>query len=89
MLDGWELYDLEEDPQELYSLYGKPGYEKITAKLKTELTRLRNQYKVPKDTRPLIKASSKQKKKKASQHEIASIAAASSKSFIVTLPPTE
>ena len=66
MLDGWELYDLEEDPNELYSLYGKPGFEKITAELKTELNRLRNQYKVPEDTRPLTKAPRVKKKKKKS-----------------------
>jgi arylsulfatase A-like enzyme len=63
-LDAWELYDLEEDPNELYSLYGKPGYERITTKLKTELTRLRALYKVPEDTRPLTKAPRTPKKKK-------------------------
>ena len=64
MLDAWELYDLEKDPNELSSLYGKPGYERLTAKLKTELTRLREQYKVPEDTRPLKKAPRTPKKKK-------------------------
>ncbi len=64
MLDGWELYDLKNDPNELYSLYGKPGYEEMTAKLKTELTRLRKQYKVPTDNRPIIEDVRKSKKKK-------------------------
>ena len=66
MLDGWELYDLKEDPNELTSLYGKPGYEKVTAKLKAELTRLRKQYKVPEDDRPLTKTPRTPKKKKKS-----------------------
>ena len=66
MLDGWELYDLKEDPNELNSLYGKPGYEKVTAKLKAELTRLRKQYKVPEDNRPLTKTPRTPKKKKKS-----------------------
>ena len=66
MLDGWELYDLKEDPNELTSLYGKPGYEKVTAKLKAELTRLRKQYKVPVDDRPLTKTPRTPKKKKKS-----------------------
>ncbi len=54
-LDGWELYDLEKDPHELVSLYGQPGYEKLTAELKSELARLRELYQVPEDTRPLGK----------------------------------
>ena len=66
MLDGWELYDLKEDPNELTSLYGKPGYEKVTAKLKAELTRLRKQYKVPVDDRPLTKTPRTPKKKEKS-----------------------
>ena len=53
MIDGWELYDLEKDPQELNSVYGEPAYAKITEELKKELSRLRKEYKVPQDTRPL------------------------------------
>ena len=53
MLDGWELYDLKKDPNELNSLYGKKGYERITSELKDELNRLRALYQVPEDTRPL------------------------------------
>lgn len=64
MLDGWELYDLEKDPNELNSLYGQPGYEKVTSKLKEELTKLREQYKVPVDDRPLTRAPKVLKKKK-------------------------
>ena len=64
MLDGWELYDLKEDPNELTSLYGKPGYEKVTAKLKAELTELRKQYKVPVNDRPLTKTPRTPKKRK-------------------------
>ena len=53
MIDGWELYDLEKDPQELKSVYGEPTYAKITEELKKELSRLRKEYHVPEDTRPL------------------------------------
>jgi hypothetical protein len=53
MIDGWELYDLEKDPNELESVYGKPDYEQITAALKKDLSRLREQYQVPPDNRPL------------------------------------
>ena len=53
MIEGWELYDLERDPSELNSVYGKAGYEKITAEMKNELLRLRKHYQVPEDTRPL------------------------------------
>ena len=50
---AFELYDLEKDPQELNSVYGEPAYAKITEELKKELSRLRKEYKVPQDTRPL------------------------------------
>ncbi len=40
-LDQWELYDLQEDPQELNNLYGVEGTTEITADLKSRLERLR------------------------------------------------
>lgn len=43
-IDEWELYDLQEDPHEMNNLYGKEGYDEITADLKTRLEELRNQY---------------------------------------------
>jgi len=55
MIDGWELYDLQKDPNELNSVYGQDGFEEITTELKAELTCLRTQYQVPEDTRPLPK----------------------------------
>ena len=64
MLDGWELYNLKKDPNELNSLYGKKGYEKITSELKDELNRLRALYQVPEDTRPLVRAPREPRKKK-------------------------
>ena len=38
-VEGWELYDLEKDPTEMSNIYGKKGYEKITADLRKELKR--------------------------------------------------
>ena len=52
LLDEWELFDLEEDPNELQSVYSDPAYADIVTELKTELERLRLQYEVPEDTRP-------------------------------------
>lgn len=46
-IDAWELYDLKTDPEELHNLYGKPGTEQITGKLKKELLRLQVQYNDP------------------------------------------
>ncbi|HEU0124165.1 MAG TPA: sulfatase [Bryobacteraceae bacterium] len=43
--DVWELFDLSADPNELNNLYGAPGSAAIAATLKTELERLRQQYK--------------------------------------------
>jgi arylsulfatase A-like enzyme len=62
-IGGWELYDLEKDPHELNSLYGEPGLEKITGDLKKELARLRRQYQVPEDTRPITQTKNTPKPK--------------------------
>ncbi len=52
-LDEWELYDLEEDPDELISVYEDPAYASVRSDLETELERLREHYAVPEDARPL------------------------------------
>ncbi len=39
----YELYDLEKDPNETTNLYGKPGYEQITAHLRARLAELRKE----------------------------------------------
>lgn len=50
-IDEWELFDLQEDPQEMYSVYDSPKYADVQAQLKKRLSGLRLQYKVPEDTR--------------------------------------
>ena len=44
-MDEWELFDLENDKNEMQNLYGKPGYEKITFTLKQKIKSLQKQYK--------------------------------------------
>lgn len=44
MVDSWELYDLQKDPHEMDNLYGKKGYEKLTAGLKSQLEGLMDKY---------------------------------------------
>jgi arylsulfatase A-like enzyme len=39
--EEWELYDLKTDPNEMDNLYGKPGYEELTAHLKERIEALR------------------------------------------------
>ena len=39
-IDEWELYDLQEDPNELNNLYGKEGYRAVETELKNELQQL-------------------------------------------------
>ena len=39
----YELYDLEKDPNETTNLYGKPGYEQLTAQLQARLEALRKE----------------------------------------------
>ena len=41
----WELFDLEKDPHEMTSVYGKPEYADITKRLKKELQELKDKYK--------------------------------------------
>jgi len=46
-LDEWELFDLEKDPHELWSVYSDLAYAGAVADLKRELNRLRVELKVP------------------------------------------
>ena len=41
--DQWELFDLVNDPHELHNLYGEPGQAALTATLKAELAKLKQQ----------------------------------------------
>ncbi|MEQ6120703.1 sulfatase [Reichenbachiella sp. MALMAid0571] len=53
---GWELYDLVNDPFEMDNLYGKAGYEEITANLKKELKSLRAEFKETDENYPHIQS---------------------------------
>ena len=46
-IDHWELYDLQEDPREMNNLYGKPGTEEITARMKKKLKENQEKYDDP------------------------------------------
>jgi len=43
-IDAWELFDLEQDPQEMKNLISDPGYEEISKKLKKQLIILGQEY---------------------------------------------
>ena len=62
-INAWELFDLQEDPNELKSVYDDPKQSAKIAEMKAELTRLRTLYKVPEDTRPVKRAPRKPKPK--------------------------
>lgn len=49
-IDEWELFDLEEDPEELESVYGEPEYADVAEELQAELKRLREHYQVPEES---------------------------------------
>jgi arylsulfatase A-like enzyme len=44
--EGWELYDLKEDPNELNNLYSSPDHQELIGKLKEKLDSLRRQYRI-------------------------------------------
>ncbi len=46
-IDKWELFDLQEDPNELNNIYGKPGTEEITARMKERLKKAQIKYDDP------------------------------------------
>lgn len=46
-IEEWELFDLEQDPQELKSIYDDPAAQDIRKQLRAELKRLRKMYRVP------------------------------------------
>jgi len=41
------LFDLEKDPHEMVSVYGKPDYVSVVRLMKVELVSLKVEYKVP------------------------------------------
>ena len=45
--DYWELFDLQTDPREMTSVYGKASYKAVQKELTDELARLRRDLKVP------------------------------------------
>jgi arylsulfatase A-like enzyme len=49
----WELFDLQEDPQELRSVYGEPAYAAVQAELKAELARLQQEVDEPDPHQPV------------------------------------
>lgn len=40
----WELFDLREDPKQLRSVYGRPGYESITRQLQSQLEQFKRRF---------------------------------------------
>ncbi|HRG93798.1 MAG TPA: DUF4976 domain-containing protein, partial [Chitinophagaceae bacterium] len=43
-VEEWELYNLENDPDEQKNLISKPEYQSLIKKLKNQLLELRNKY---------------------------------------------
>ena len=45
-IDSWELYDLEEDPNEIHNQINNPDYDVVETELRTQLRELQKQYNV-------------------------------------------
>jgi len=45
--EGWELYDLEKDPDEMSNLYGRPDSQRLVQRLKKRLEALKKRYDLP------------------------------------------
>jgi arylsulfatase A-like enzyme len=60
----WELFDLQKDAAEMRSVYGDPQYADVVKELKTEMERLKQQYR-DRDEDPGAKAPAKKAAKKA------------------------
>ena len=43
-IDAWEMYDLQNDPNELNNVYADTSYADVLEKLRKELKKLRAQY---------------------------------------------
>ncbi|RAV27798.1 sulfatase family protein [Sinomicrobium soli] len=43
-IDEWEMYDLEEDPEEMHNIYNDPRYATVREELHEKLKELRRQY---------------------------------------------
>jgi arylsulfatase A-like enzyme len=48
--EAWELYDLQEDPQELINIYNHPEYAEVQVQMHAKLKELRVQYKDASDS---------------------------------------
>lgn len=48
-LDQWELFDLEDDPHEMISVFNDPTYAEVRAEMETKLADLRKQLEVTSD----------------------------------------
>jgi arylsulfatase A-like enzyme len=44
--DEWELFDLQEDPEQLQSVYGDPEYSDVQERLKAKIDDLQEKYEV-------------------------------------------
>ncbi len=73
-LNEWEMFDLEKDPNELNSVYGKEEYTADQSEMMAELSRLREKFKLPEQDppesfRPARKKPNQQNKKKPAKKE--------------------
>ena len=67
LINEWELFDLENDPNEMRSVYDAPAYAGVVKELKAELERLRTQYQLAKFQEPPVEKGKPKKVKKGAE----------------------
>lgn len=59
-IDTWELFDLQQDPNEMRSVYRDPAYQEVVKEMTKELRRLQVKYKEPDPEQPIENSNQRQ-----------------------------
>ncbi|GJM63140.1 sulfatase [Persicobacter diffluens] len=55
--DRWEMFDLEQDPEEIHNIYGDPAFAEVQQMMHQEFEKLKKEYQVPEEAQSKNKSS--------------------------------